>query len=298
MTEEKEDERNNSEDFDNDNTDLRLDIITSSAISRVNIKFLLIYIPILWFSGLPPVIFLYEYTKNIEHWEGWIAPILCLPLAIVAMFFLFLLSCILFSKLFLILINLIHKPKEGIFKAEIGDRDFEFWCLRTEIKKLVLWLMRGCPLPWLDVLAFRWFGVKINFSSHLNDAWVDCEFIKFGRKVMIGQGAVVMSSMVIGNYLIIKRIILDDYALIGGIATISPGTIIGKDTVIGALSHTIINQILDMEWIYFGFPAKKFKPNKYAESRTDAIRKIDVAEEEVWISSSKINIDEDKKDRA
>jgi len=40
---------------------------------------------------------------------------------------------------------------------------------------------------------------------------------------MIGQGAVVMSSMVVGKYLIIKKVILDDYTVVGGMACVSPG---------------------------------------------------------------------------
>jgi carbonic anhydrase/acetyltransferase-like protein (isoleucine patch superfamily) len=88
-----------------------------------------------------------------------------------------------------------------------------------------------------------------------------------------------MSSMVVGKYLIIKQVIFDDYALIGGHATIAPGTIIGRDTVIGALSTTTYNQILEPGWIYFGIPSIKLKPNKYAESRKDLIIKKHVDEE-------------------
>ncbi len=279
-----------------DDKDLRIDFVTSSAISRINVKFLFVYIPILWFSGLLPVIFFYEWTKNIENLSGWTYTILFLPFAIVLIFLLFIFGCVFFSKLFLILINLIHKPREGIFKAEIGDPDFEFWCLRTELKKLVVWLMRACPVPWLDVLAFRWFGVKMDFSSHLNDAWVDIEFIKFGRKVMVGQGAVVMSSMVVGNYLIIKEIFFDDYVVVGGLTTIAPGTIVGKDSVIGAVTMTSYNQILESGWVYIGMPVYKHKPNIIKERYI--IRKTDIAEETKSFVEKEVNIDEDKKDRA
>jgi hypothetical protein len=263
-------------------SDLSLDFTTSSAISRVNIKFLAVYIPILWFSGLLVSIYVYEYFKNLppfqENWIQWIPTLLFLPIAVFSMYFIFIGGCIFFSKLFLILINLIHKPKEGIFKAELGDADFEFWCLRTELKKLVIWLMRNCPLPWIDSLGFRWFGVKMDFSSHLLDSWCDIEFIKFGRKVMVGQGAVVMSSMVVGKYLIIKRVICGDYTVIGGMACISPGTITGTDSLLGAISATVPYQILESEWIYFGIPAIKLKPNKLARVGTILKRSVDDSE--------------------
>jgi acetyltransferase-like isoleucine patch superfamily enzyme len=282
----------------NNDDEYLVDFTTSSAISKVGVKFLIIYIPIFWFSGLLIAMFTYIYTwlplNDNPLW--WIVQIACLPGFFLAMYFLFILSCVFFSKLFLILINLIHKPKEGVFLAEIGDTDFDFWCLRTEVKKLVLWLMNNCPVPLVDTLGFRWFGMKLDFSSHLYDAWCDAEFVKFGRQVTIGQGATVMSSMVVGKYLIIRKIILDDYVVIGGQAVVAPGTIIGKDTVIGAMSVTRPNQILEEGWIYMGVPPRKIKANKYAESQRDIIIKKDVDNETKYEVEHEVNIDEDKKD--
>ena len=228
--------------------------------------------------------------------EDWIASLLYLPASIFFMICLFIIGCVFFSKLFLILINLLHKPKEGIFKAKKGSKEFEFWQIRIQLKKISIWLLNNCPLPWMDVLAFRWFGVKIDFSSHMIDAWVDTEFISFGRKVMIGQGAVVMSSMILGKYLIIKKVYLDDYTVVGGQTSVSPGTIIGQDTVLGALSTTTFNQLLEQSWIYFGFPARKLKVNKYAENKPGTIKRIDVDDALKYDVEFDINIDEDKKD--
>lgn len=281
---------------DKDDNDFALNFSTSSALSRINIKFLIIYIPIFWFSGLTVAIYWYEWTKNKIIWTDWITAIIFLPFALFSMYFLFIFSNIFFCKLFLVLINLIHKPKEGIFLAQRGNRDFEFWCLRTELKKLAIWFTRNCPLPWVDVLAFRWFGLKMDFSSHLQDAWSDLEFINLGRKVMIGQGAVIMSSMIVGKYLIIKKVILNDYVVIGGQATVAPGTIIGKDAILGALSRTTYNQVLDSNWVYFGTPASKLKENKYAEIRRDIIVKKDIAEGKKFKVIYEVNIGEDKKD--
>ena len=281
-----------NEDIDDMATEYKLDFVTSSAISKSNIKFLVVYLPILWFSGLLLGITWYGF---VFYAEDLIIIILLMPLMIFASYFIFIFACTLFGKLLLILINLIHKPKEGIFKTERGDADFEFWCLRIELKKLIIWLMNNCPLPWIDTWAFRWFGIKIDFTSHLYDAWVDMEFIKFGRKVTVGQGAVVMSSMIVGKYLIIKKVFFDDYAVIGGVSNISPGTIIGKDTVIGAFSITNYEQVLEPGWIYFGIPGIKLKPNKYAESRRDIITKKDVDTLTRYEVKHEVSIDKDKK---
>jgi acetyltransferase-like isoleucine patch superfamily enzyme len=281
-------EKENIEDFE-------LDFITSSAISRINVKFLIFYIPIFWFSGMITLNFwIYPSMNNIN----WITEIILFPLKLLGSIYLFIISCTLFTKLFLIFINLIHYPKEGIFRAEEGDYDYEFWRLRIELKKLVVWLCNNSPLPWIDTLAFRWFGTHIDFSSHLLDAWVDVEFIKFGRKITIGQGAVVMSSMVVGNYLIIKEVEFEDYAVIGGVSTIAPGTKVGEDSVVGAFSTTSIKQNLEPGWIYFGIPVIKLKENKYAEIRQNIIAKRDVDKEEKYYVETEINIDEDKKEIA
>jgi len=274
--------------------DLALDFTTSSSISRVNLKFLIVYIPIFWLSGMLDTIIFYSFTSFTIDIP--VVMIFFLPTMIIIMWFIFILGCFFFSKLFLILINMIHKPREGVFKAEQGDHNFEFWALRTELKKIVLWLIRNWPIPWMDILAFKWFGVKMTLSSSLYDSWCDGEFITFGRQVLVGQGATISSSMVFGRYLIIKKVICGDYSLIGGHATIAPGTIIGQDTFVSALSTSIYSQILEPGWIYLGIPCIKMKPNKYAESQREILIKRDVDEEKKFEIKHEVNIDDDKKD--
>jgi len=133
----------------------------------------------------------------------------------------------------------------------------------------------------------------MDFSSHLQDSRRDVEFLKLGRKVMIGQGAVVMSSMVVGKYLIIKKVILDDYTVVGGMACVSPSTITGKDSLLGAISSTIYSQVLEPGWIYFGIPCIKLKENKLAS--VSEMKKRDVDEEKVIYVDQEINNDEKKK---
>jgi carbonic anhydrase/acetyltransferase-like protein (isoleucine patch superfamily) len=270
--------------------DLAIDFTTSSAISRVNLKFLAVYFPIFWLSGLLVAMFWYENTRWLN-----ITTVLFLPVAFFAMIYIFIFAVLFFSKLFLIFLNLLHQPREGVFIAEIGDKDYEFWMMRTELKKIALWFFRNTPLPWLDVIAFRWFGIRMDFTSHLNDAWCDAEFVDFGRNCLVGQGATVMSSMVVGKYLIIKRVIFDDFVLVGGQSTIAPGTIIGHDGFIGALSTTTYNQVLEPEWIYFGIPAIKLKKNKYAATRRDVITRRSVDDETKVEEITDVHVDDDKR---
>lgn len=286
--------------------DLAIDFTTSSAISRINIKFLIVYIPILWLAGLMVSIFWYEYTKGVWDFSSQenlirsifvdnLPTLFFLPFAILIMIYLFILGVLLFSKLLLIIINMIHLPKEGIFLAEVRNMDYDFWMIRTLLKKIALWLLRNGPVPWADFIALKWFGVHMDSSSHLYDAWCDAEFVSIGRKVLIGQGSTIMSSMVIGKYLIIKRVIFDDYVMVGGHTTIAPGTIMGHDSVIGAISSTTYNRILDPNYIYFGIPAIPLKENRYAEERRDIVVKRHVDDSKKMEETHEVNIDDDKK---
>ena len=113
---------------------------------------------------------------------------------------------------------------------------------------------------------------------------------------MVGQGAVVMSSMVVGKYLIVKKVIFDDYVVVGGQSVIAPGTIIGRDSITGALGMSNYGQVLESGWVYFGLPLGKFKPNKIAETRNEVIRKVHADKQAAFEVEHKINVDKEKKD--
>ena len=155
--------------------------------------------------------------------------------------------------------------------------------------------MNNGPLPWIVMWGFRWVGIHVDFSSHMQDAWASGGFIKFGRNVTVGQGAVVMGSMIVGKYLIIKTVILEDYTVVGGVSNIAPGTTMGKESVIGAFSSTIPNQLIEAGWIYLGQFARKLKPNKYAEQSREIIYEKHVDEEIKYQVKQEVNIEEDKK---
>ncbi len=283
-----------------DKVDYTIDFVTTSAISKVGYKFLGFYIPILWISGYMAIAVFFDVSLGIVDLTGelgWIITMFLIPLWLFVLYFIFAFGIAMFTKAFLIIINMLHKPKEGVFRAEEGDQDYEFWRLRVELKKLVFWFMNNGPLPWIIMWGFRWMNIHVDFSSHMQDAWSDGGFIEFGRNVTVGQGAVVMSSMVVGKYLIIKKTILGDYTVVGGLSLISPGTELGEESVSGAFSATIPNQKLEPRWIYIGpHLARKFKPNKYAEQRRDVIYRHDVDEEIKYKELLEVNIDEDKKD--
>lgn len=277
----------------NNNKDYTIDFVTTSSISKIGYKFLALYITILWFSGYITIAVFFDVSRYIP----WYINMFLLPVWLFILYFIFLFGIAITTKAFILMINMVHKPKEGVFRAVEGDKDYEFWRVRVELKKLVLWFMSNGPIPWVAMWGLRWFGINIDFSSHAQDAWLDTDFIEFGRNVTVGQGAVLMSSMIVGKYLIIKKVILGDHTVVGGLSNISPGTIIGKESIVGAFSGTIPNQVIDPAWVYLGpHSVRKYKPNKFAEQRRDRIYKKHVDEEIKYELKREVNIDEDKKE--
>jgi carbonic anhydrase/acetyltransferase-like protein (isoleucine patch superfamily) len=132
-----------------------------------------------------------------------------------------------------------------------------FYCYRKSIKELVLKFYNYFPLPWIKVLVLKLFNIKIPTNSGVLDSYIDSDFIKFGNEVILGEGSVVMSSMIIRDTLIVKEVIIKDGCTVGVNSVIAPGTLMEKKSILGMGSYTKINQRLEEGWIYVGKPAKK-----------------------------------------
>ena len=106
-----------------DQIDYSIDFVTCSAISRIGIKFLIFYIPIIWFSGYMVIAVFFDMSSLINN---WIITMFLLPIWFFVLYFIFVFGIAIFTKAFLLIINMIHKPKEGVFLAEEGNQDYEF----------------------------------------------------------------------------------------------------------------------------------------------------------------------------
>ena len=78
----------------------------------VSIKFVLIHILIIWGSILPILIEIYLFWKIVE--ENFILFYFLLPFQFCICFLILVISSTLLSKLLLLVIKFIHKPKEGV----------------------------------------------------------------------------------------------------------------------------------------------------------------------------------------
>ncbi len=217
---------------------------TNTLVSK---KFLFIYFFIIWSSILPLLLEFYIFWKLINF--NLKLFILVLPIQIYIGYIILVVCSIITSKIFLIIINSIHKPKEGVFERSKDNKDYYFWSLKAVIKKWPIWISKFVPLPSVNKINLRWFH---------NDS----EFIEIGRNVFIGKGSSIKASMIFGNSLVIKKIKIEDNVIIGSNSFISPGTIICKNAIIGAMSVTKFNQTIKLNSIYMGYPAEELNFDK------------------------------------
>ncbi|MFX1394393.1 MAG: acyltransferase [Promethearchaeota archaeon] len=249
---------------------------------------------------MPSVLILTFYTSamNATFTNWW--RILIIIVDVMAWWGIYILSSLLFGKFFLSILKLIHKPREGLFNIDKKDKDYYFYCLRIAVKKFIFWTWNNFCFPWASNLAFKLCNMKADFKSTMFDGWSDVEFIDYGESIMLGQGAVIFSSMIIKDHLLIKKVKIGDHVVIGGNAIVAPGTIIGANSTLGVWATTHINQILEPNFIYIGSPAKKYQPiNKMRENNKKvAIRRIvDTGERIPYDVNRFINRDYDSKNK-
>jgi carbonic anhydrase/acetyltransferase-like protein (isoleucine patch superfamily) len=244
-------------------------------VSLVLIKkrYLIFYIYLIWVSIFSIQLEFWWYWDLLFEWK-FIQFITFLPLLIFLMYLTLVFVSLLNAKLLLVIVNLIHKPNEGVFMRKSNNKfgkDYRYWCMRSVIKRWPIWLSHKFPLPFLDNICFKLFGIRTKYSNSLFEAWVDTEFIEFGKEVVLGQGSIIQSSVIMGNLLIIQKTIIEDNVKIGAHSVVMPGTMISKNAILAASSMTTVGQELEEGWIYLGVPAKKFKENVFYEENLEEI---------------------------
>ncbi|TFF94186.1 MAG: hypothetical protein EU543_01900 [Promethearchaeota archaeon] len=173
------------------------------------------------------------------------------------------------SKFFLSIVNFIHPPKEGIFKRDGKDKDYCYWSLRSVIKKWPFWLARQLSISYIEIFLLRLFGAKIGKNCSLHEGWIDTEFVELGDNVKLGQGSLILSSLIVHDKLILKKTIIKKNAIISMHSVVLPGTKIEFNTVLDALSSTNIEQYLDQNSIYRGSPCRKVMKKKDIKNKSE-----------------------------
>ncbi len=225
-------------------------------------KYLIFHFFLIWSSLIVGFVefwlyFRLLYFQHIAHFY------IFLPIYIFFIYISVGLTSILFAKILLIITHLFHKPREGIFIRDRRDKDYRYWCIRNTIKKFPIWISHKFPIPFMDNLCFKVFGVKTNLSNSLFEGWVDTEFIELGKNVIIGKASIIQSSLILGNLLLIKKVTFEDNVSIGAHSIVVPGTYIKRNTILASNSMTTVDQVLVENFIYIGIPAHKYKPNVF-----------------------------------
>jgi carbonic anhydrase/acetyltransferase-like protein (isoleucine patch superfamily) len=226
-------------------------------------RYLFFYIFLIWIS---------IFSIQFEFWLLWklyeprfIQFLVLLPLLIFVMYITSIAVSLIFAKIFLVIVNIIHKPKEGVFLRTPSNKDYRYWCIRSIIKKWPLWLSHKFPFPFMDNICLKLFGIKTRYSNSLFEGFIDTEFIEFGKNVTIGQAALIQSAVIVGNLFILKRTVLEDNVMVGAHSIVMPGTYMKKNSILAGSSMTTVGQVLDEDFIYMGAPAKKYKKNVFFE---------------------------------
>jgi acetyltransferase-like isoleucine patch superfamily enzyme len=222
-------------------------------------KYIIIYILELWLGAIPVVFWGYIcYLNLVNYWWSWFL----IPLFALELYWMYIIIVSWVAKILLVIVCKLYPPREGVFKID-ETKDYFYWNLRIFIRSLPFTLIRYSAFPWLDFLVYNFLsGSKFNkcgMSSVMYDGWIDTEFIETGNNCMIGLGSIVLSHYIDGDLFILKKVKLNDGAIVGAKAIVMPGTEIGKHTTLGAASLTEIDQHLEDYSIYMGMPAKKLK---------------------------------------
>ncbi|TXT66810.1 MAG: hypothetical protein BAJALOKI3v1_10081 [Promethearchaeota archaeon] len=218
------------------------------------LKFLMIW-PAIFFTSIN----LLSYFEFLYQIFGLSLLLIFLPGQLLLNFGIFLLTLFSFGKIYLIIINLIHLPKEGKFECSLKDKDYFFYCMRTTIKEFIVKTYDYFPLPWAKIFPLKFFNLTIPSSAGVLDSYIDTDFIELGEESILGEGAIIFSSLILDDTLLIKKTVIQDRATIGAYSIVAPGTYVEEGSILGMGSYTQINQILEKGWIYVGRPARKLK---------------------------------------
>lgn len=253
---------------------LRVGPFTSNLLLKK--RYLILYIAIIWLSLIPVLIEFWLYWQLLWSETNALYFYLFLPLFGLLAYVSLVFSGLFVAKIFLIVINVIHSPKEGIFERSYSDKDYRYWNIRLIVKKYPIWIAHKFPFPFLDNICLRLFGTKTGFRNSLFEGWVDTEFIEFGKNVIVGQASIIQSSVVIGNLLIVKKVIIKDNVKIGAHSVVMPGTIIEENCILAAHSLTTVDQHLEKDWIYVGIPCEKYKINGFNEDGLEELIDLNI----------------------
>jgi hypothetical protein len=209
----------------------------------------------------------YSFGLKAE-WYYW----LLLPLNIYGNIFLFVFTIIVFSAGIFRLLNKLSPPREGVFERRSNDWKYmhrRFWTAFFPI-----WLARALPLPWLDIIAYRFFGTRVGRSVVLYEGYIDPVFVEIGDFTMTSLNICIFSHLIYQDKVLIKKVKVGKACVVGPHTIISPGTVMEDFAVLGVNSYTRINQKLEGNLIHVGTPVSITLPIQSVEDSQQKAVKV------------------------
>lgn len=192
---------------------------------------------------------------------------LIFPIWLYGLFFQFMGLSTIISAVYIRILWLIHPIKEGVF--DIDGPEFRWYCRRYYAMFLPIYFARATPLPWVDMIVYRLFRLKMGKNICIYDGWVDNELISIGDSVMLSLNGSIMTHCIYKDKFIIKKVVIEKNSIIGADALIAPGVFVEEGAIVGASASTVIDQQLDGYVTHVGNPVSRKLPIKISEPQVE-----------------------------
>ncbi|MFX1360216.1 MAG: hypothetical protein ACFE8T_07735 [Promethearchaeota archaeon] len=201
-------------------------------------------------------------------WYYW----LLVPLNIYGNIFLFTFTVILFSAVIFKILNKLLPPQEGIFERR--SKQWKYTHRKFWTAYFPLWLARALPLPWMDIIFYRLFGIKVGKNVVLYEGYVDPLFVEIGNFTMTSLNICIFSHLIYHDKILIKRVKIGEACVVGPHTIVAPGTVMQDRAILGVNSYTWIGQELESDLIHVGTPASIKLPIQSLEDSREKAEKI------------------------
>jgi hypothetical protein len=263
------------------NSNYHVDYISTSGVYKA--PFTLIIILQLFIGGLVLVFINLWFVNSLyflltgsnfyplplkPDWYYW----LLLPMNIYGNIFLFAFTIVLFSAAIFRILNKLSPPREGQF--EKGSKDWKYMHRRFWTTYFPIWLARALPLPWIDIIFYRFFGIRVGKNVVMYEGYIDPVFVEIGNFTMTSLNICIFSHLIYHDKVIIKKVKIGEACVVGPHTIISPGTIMQNGSILGANSYTWIDQELEGDLIHIGTPVSFKLPIQSVEESQEKIIRI------------------------
>ncbi len=205
--------------------------------------------------------------EPMPDWYYWFL----VPLNIYGNIFLFTFTVIVFSAGIFKILNKLSPPQEGVFERR--NKQWMYMHRRFWTAYFPLWLARALPLPWMDIIFYRLFGIKVGKNVVLYEGYVDPIFVEIGNFTMTSLNICIFSHLLYHDKILIKRVKIGEACVVGPHTIVAPGTIMQDRAVLGVNSYTWIGQELESDLIHVGTPVSIKLPIQSLEESRDKAEK-------------------------